>query len=260
MKRILLFTLLLFANNFWLYAEIGSGSKAFQEGLVFKEQGHLLAAENAFLEALQFEPANADYHFELANIYAARYDQKRQKTDPRAQELMDRAERSLEQAIMLRPDFIAAHYNLGIIYKQQGLYEEAREQFRRVLELDPNQVQAQIQIGSIYEEQGFFDEARDEYLKARDMNVSDREIPSLLADLDEHEAWATQRAKAQGPGASPSPLGALQNYPGTHESNTGYFPGSNSAQGTNQALPYLASVLAQQFMSRVVRRESDEDS
>ncbi len=259
MIKIILILSLLFFPVPSLYAEIGSGSKAFEHGLALKEQGALLEAEVAFLEALRFEPANGDYHFELANVYAARYDRMRKKDDPKGAELMNRAERALEQAVMYRPDFLIAHYNLGIIYKQQGLFEDARESFRRVLKLDPNQVQAQIQIGATYEEQGFFDEARDEYLKARDMNVSDREIPSLLADLDEHEQWAAQRAKAQGSGASS--VGAPKNYPAGRDNSAGYFQDSpNNAQGTNQALPYLASMLAQQFMSRVTHRgESDDE-
>ncbi|HXV28287.1 MAG TPA: tetratricopeptide repeat protein, partial [bacterium] len=234
-----------------------TGEQAFQEGLRLKEQGAFLEAENALLEALRTEPTNPDYHFELANVYAARYDRIRNKTSPQAKEMVDRAERALEQAVMFRPDFVAAYFNLGVIYRHQGLYEESREAFRRVLELDPNQVQAQIQLGQVYEEQGFYDEARDEYLKARDMDYGNSETQSLLLDLEEHRQWAASRAKE---GAMRSAQQKSLESLNTERGNTQDYSlaAEKNAGQVNQAIPYLAQVLVQQFMDRFRNRNSEE--
>ena len=141
----------------------GESDAAYQEAIKLREQGRFEDAEHQLLRALEEEPGNADYHFELANVYAATYDQWNQTAKSLAQKKLDQAAYEFSQVTMIRPDFVAAHYNLGVILKNRGDFEKAREKFRKVLELDSTSSAAWMQIGASYEAQGFFDEASDAY-------------------------------------------------------------------------------------------------
>lgn len=203
---------LIFLPGISAAGQLNPGRPSFEEALQFKNSGQFLEAEKKLKEALQFEPANPDYHFELANVYAARFDLLRKtRAREKAEEMLNLASDQLNQTVMLKPDHAAAHYNLGVLYKRGRRYEEAREEFKKVLSIDPNSVNAVMQIGAVYEEQGFFDEARDYYRKAKEINYGNTDIDAALEDLKEHEA---------------------------------------------QALPYSASILAQEFMKR--REKSSE--
>jgi Flp pilus assembly protein TadD len=246
-----------------LHAEQGSNGPSLKEGLQLGNKDSLLQAERQLIQALQLEPANPDYHFELAGIYAARYDSLSQSAySPGAAEMLERAGRELEQAVMLQPDFLAAHYNLGVIYKRQGRFEEAREQFRRVLGLHPNHAKAQIQLGATYEEQGFFEDAREEYLKAQEMDFLNPEIKFLVADLEERKKMARERALAEGFAASSMKSAGNQLDFSSPNRSSPYEGNPDDAlqaqRAVKQALPYLASMLVQQWMSRRGSEDAEE--
>lgn len=227
-----------------------AGQEAFQEAMRLRGNGLLLEAENKMLEALQVNPGNPDFHFELANIYAARYDQwSKTPFHPAAQDLLNQAVHQLEQAVMIRPDNIPALFNLGIVYKKRAEYENARAQFQKVLELDPQSIASWMQIGAIYESQGFFHEAYDAYQKAREIDYYNPEINSAIQDLKGIEATYVEERRqrdARGFGlarefqyAAFSQARHLQQN-GTEDMQSG---------GTVQAVPYLAAMLVQQFMT-----------
>ena len=56
-------------------AEFQPAQTAFYRGMLLKEEGKFEEAERFIKKALEFEPSNHEYHFELANVYALRYDQ-----------------------------------------------------------------------------------------------------------------------------------------------------------------------------------------
>ena len=63
------------------------------------------------------------------------------------------------QALMLQPDFVAAHYNLGVTLYDQGRLEEAGTHFRQVLVLQPDYAEAHCNLGNIFMAQGKLQEA-----------------------------------------------------------------------------------------------------
>ena len=164
---------------------------------------------------------------------------------------------------MLQPDFLAARYNLGVVYKRLGRFEEAREEFKHVLELDPNSVNAQMQIGSVYEEQGFFDEAKDAYRRAWEMDYGNPGIKAALEDLDHHAEVAHRQMLAQ-----TEPLGFSQfrnrfDYsPNSHASQiqSDRQTEADAGQGIQQAVPYLATLLVQQLMKSRQNTGDDGES
>lgn len=51
---------------------------------------------------------------------------------------------SFERAVALRPDYMEAHFNLGLAYMRAEAWAEAAEAFRSVLAIDPNEPRARI--------------------------------------------------------------------------------------------------------------------
>ena len=244
---------LIFPSGISSAEDLNPGRPAFEEAVGLKNNGQLLEAEKKFKEALQLEPANPDYHFELANVYAARFDiLRKSRAEEKTKEMLALASDQLSQTVMLRPEHIPAHYNLGVLYKRAGRFEEAREQFKKVLALDPNSVNAIMQIGAVYEEQGFFDEARDYYQKAKTMNYGNPDIEGALEDLKNHEAQAHQHTLNQKPFLMNSQVISSAQDQVMNSSKIGNPP----QQNIQQALPYLGSMLIQEFMKR--REKSSE--
>lgn len=155
----------------------------FLHGLKAKEEGNFLAAENLLRKAIEIEPNNADYRFELANLYAE-------------QENLIEARFEYEQAVMIAPDHLASRYNLGLVYSELGLPSEAREEFRKVLDLDPSNIRAQIQIGYTYADQGFYDEAREAFQLAQEMDFTNPEPREALERVAQVEEEARFRSRS----------------------------------------------------------------
>ena len=51
---------------------------------------------------------------------------------------LDKAETALKKATELQPDYVKAHYNLGVVYWSLGRYKEAADSWRTTLKFDPN--------------------------------------------------------------------------------------------------------------------------
>jgi len=229
------------------YAQVNNAQSAFHLGMALKSQGRLDESERMIKKALEMEPSNHTYHFELANVYALQFDQI--KKDRSRYAVLTAAARELEQVVMLDPQSIQAYFNLGVIYKKQGEYERAREQFRHVLEVDPNLVNAYMQIGATYEEQGFFDDAKDAYLKAQEYDFGNPGILSAMDDLKIRKQEDRDRMLAEQAAASSyrrrfafTPYSQAAGYEQKRQENF------DNAYGLVQAIPYLSTWLVSQFM------------
>jgi len=229
-----------------------SAEHAYHEAVRLRGLGDIAAADRHLKKALDLEPSNAVYHFELANLYALRYDNsaaiKKRNADIGMLEL---AARELEQALMLDPEYLPARYNLGVVYKRQSKYEQARQKFKEVLKRDPQQTGALMQIGAVYEEQGFFDEAKTAYQEAKELDFANPEIQAALEDLklrkEEYEknaafnnSFDNMNQVMHGVRFSPDSLIEQRRRQGQL--------GAQSGGGMAQALPFLGSWLFQQFM------------
>ena len=235
--------------------DAGAAREAFEQGLASKNAGQLGEAESYFKKAVQEEPSNADYHFELANVFALEYDGALHARDRlKAKEALASASRAFEQASMIRPDFVAAHFNLGVVYKKQQRYEDARNEFKKGMELTASEQPGTpflMQIASIYEEQGFYDEAEVIYKEALEKDYGNSEIRNALETLGERRQWAAQRERQQ-------QVSQMQNHwqelsaANTQQSSGNGNGLSSLAQqpGVAQLIPSLGSWLMQQMMSR----------
>lgn len=197
-------------------------------------------------KAVKGYPQEARAHFERANEYARDYDRFKASDPEQARRSLSQSAAELEQAISLEPDFLPAHYNLGVVLKRQGKFEEARERFRKVLSGDPQQAGAHMQIGATYEEQGFYDDARENYLKAREVDFGNSSIEAAILDLERHEDEAHQKM-LHGRALS---LNRLQRYTDASLRGHPYLSQATtqSGQGAGEAIAYLSAWLIQEFM------------
>lgn len=232
----------------------GAARQAFEQGLASKDAGRLDESERYFKKAVEEEPSNADYHFELANVFALERDAALHGRDAsKAKESLASAARELEQTVMIRPDFLAAHFNLGVVYKKQQKYEEARQEFKKGMDLVPpgqSVTPFLMQIASIYEDQGFYDDAESVYKDALENDYGNTEIRNALETLGERrQASAVRERQEQGT--------RLQNHwkdlaaAGSPYGNSGGLLQNGQQQpGLGQFVPALGSWLVQQMMSR----------
>ncbi len=225
--------------------------------LKYDTQEDLEESRRSLQNALAFDPGNPDYHFELSRVYGALYDDSaRGKKELIDENLLNLSQNELEQVLMIRPQDIPAHYNLGVIYKRRKKMERARDEFRNVIKLSKNMentaspviISAWMQIGATYEDQGFFDDARDAYLKARELGGPRSEVLSALEDLKTHQVEAGVSAR----GLGRNDAWTRQYVSGAEFTQFGSDALKAQAQnvGVGALLPVVGSLLFQQFMDR----------
>ena len=88
------------------------------------------------------------------------------------------------RTIELRPEFSAAHNNLGTVLQDQKRPDLALEHYRKALELAPDAADALINIGSVLQMQGDMDAAVDYHRRA------------IAIDPDQFRAWFSLGAAA----------------------------------------------------------------
>lgn len=221
-----------------LYAEDSPSRVYFLHALKEREEGRFIESERLFRKALELEPENPDFHFELGNLYIHA-------------KALDQARTELEQAVMIAPNHVAAHFNLGLVYRELGVAGVAREEFRRVLQLDPNNARAMLQIGYIYQDQGFYDEARQAFEEAYQTDVTNYEARDALENLGAAQEQDQERSQSQ----MQNSLLAGQQFLRQPNSSSGLLspfganPGASQPSG-QQALIQAGTLLIQQLLSK----------
>ncbi|KKK64401.1 hypothetical protein LCGC14_2984580, partial [marine sediment metagenome] len=103
----------------------------------------------------------------------------------------DEAIGAYREALRIRPDFVEARFNLGNLFKMQGLLPEALEAFEIVVDQRPDFAKAHYHLGGVLKSQGQAGRALAEYEKA---------VRLKPAYFDPHLAMANLRRDAgQGP-------------------------------------------------------------
>jgi protein O-GlcNAc transferase len=105
---------------------------------------------------------------------------------------------SFQEAIRLRPDFAAAHNNLGNALQEQGKPAEAVVSLRQALLLQPDNANAYQTLGSAYKDQGQLDDAIAAYRAAIRLRPEAADIHSdLLFALHFHPHYDAKAIKEE---------------------------------------------------------------
>jgi Flp pilus assembly protein TadD len=94
-----------------------------------------------------------------------------------------KAQKELEQAILLDPDFAEAYANLGIEYASTGSYQLAEARFRKAIELDPASSVAYCNLGVLLIKVGRTGDAESSIRRALELSPNDANAHFLLARL-----------------------------------------------------------------------------
>ena len=55
-----------------------------------------------------------------------------------------------KEEVRNNPDDAKAHYNLGVVYGESGMYQEAIESFKQVIRIDPDNANTHYNLGLAY--------------------------------------------------------------------------------------------------------------
>ena len=79
---------------------------------------------------------------------------------------LDEAILAFKSAIIIKPDYAEAHYNMAKVLREQGSLEEAIKAYNKALSIKPDYAKAHNNIGNILKDQGKLEEAIEAYNKA----------------------------------------------------------------------------------------------
>ena len=79
---------------------------------------------------------------------------------------LDQAVLAFKKALLIKPDYAEAHYNMGNALKDQGKLEEALEAYKKALSIKSDYVEAYLNIGNALKDQGKLEEALEAFNKA----------------------------------------------------------------------------------------------
>jgi Flp pilus assembly protein TadD len=141
----------------------------------YMKKGDDANAEKFFLEAIEFEPTNADPYKALATIYNA------QKKFDEAGKMGAKANELLAAS---GGGDAASVFNTGIIFWNQSKAAEAQAQFEQAVKLDPKMADAHFYLGMSLVNQGKMAEAKaplQEYLKLAPTGKNAEQAKAIIA-------------------------------------------------------------------------------
>jgi lipoprotein NlpI len=75
-------------------------------------------------------------------------------------------EKELREAVHLDPEFILAHYKVGVLYERLGRYDNAAASYRKALEIRPDHAALHYSLGIVFANQANYESAKKEFLEA----------------------------------------------------------------------------------------------
>ena len=138
-------------------------------GAILGEQGNFDKAINYLEKALEKEPEHIETLKNLGAIFLIKKN-------------LDRALQCYLKVLLIAPE-LDIHYNIAVIYMDQGRYNDAIEYFSHVLKINPNDFRALNNIGAIYLKVGDYPKAIEYYKTALQIEPDNTEITYLLAAL-----------------------------------------------------------------------------
>jgi len=109
-------------------------------GMAYVELNNIDKSIDAFINALEMDPDNADNHFGLAMAYCQKG-------------IADKlSEEEFLKAIRIDPKHIDARLYLSILYVDMGEFPKAAEQLRKIIEIDPGNIRARKLLDRIKRE------------------------------------------------------------------------------------------------------------
>lgn len=133
-------------------------------GIIYRQQGKSVDAIDCFQKAVQMKPDFVDAFFDMGVVFHC------------MQEYSEAIVR-YEKTIQLIPDHFNAWYNMGIALKDQNKFAEALSCYQKALSIKPGSAETFFEMGFVYQHDKNLDTAIDCYQKAVQINPN------------HHQAW-----------------------------------------------------------------------
>jgi len=125
------------------------------EGNRLLQEGKVQEAAQAYRKAVQLDPNNAQWQYNLSLALAKLGAREGQET-------------ALQRALQIDPGVAATHNDLGLVYLSEGKLDKAEREFQASLEINPKFAEAQNNLGAVYSQQGKNSEASELFRRATD--------------------------------------------------------------------------------------------
>jgi tetratricopeptide (TPR) repeat protein len=185
------------------------------QAATLESAGHLQAAADLQLSALELDPNLAQAHINLISLYGRLGDLPRAEQHYRQaialnagaaeayynfgvlcyqSKRLAEARAALEKALAINPAYAEAHNNLGVLLQEQGRLDLAARHFEQAIQLQPGLRIARFHLGRIFANQQRFAQAIEQFERA--VEVDDEATPTYLYALGATQARAGDAARA----------------------------------------------------------------
>jgi len=144
-------------------------------GTVYKEEGRLDLATQAFGGAIRLDPHYIRAYTMLAAVQIAKGS-------------MPEAIEEYKQALAMQPKSVSAHLGLADVYKKERRWDEASTQINAVLSTSPKNASAHLAMAQILEARGELDGAMREYEMLKTIKPSESESYLGIARISEQQS------------------------------------------------------------------------
>lgn len=135
---------------------------------LFLKIGHTQQAKEIYEKILVQGNVSFEVYYEFAHICTLTQD-------------MDKAEKILKKVVELKPDFAAAHKDLGIIYLSKRLFDYAKDEFEQAVAISPDDSKFLYEYANYLHATTDFAKADEYYEKALEKDSENSEILAFSA-------------------------------------------------------------------------------
>ncbi len=140
-------------------------------GMALGKQFKLDGAEEQFDKALSLDSHNAMAHAGKAMVLVNRLQSSSMTVSKSRDSMLQQAESECKQALGIDPTMPEAHYNLGMVYKEQGRLDDASSEFKSAIQSDPQYSEAYSGLGMTKLAQASYAEAAENFKHAISINT-----------------------------------------------------------------------------------------
>jgi tetratricopeptide (TPR) repeat protein len=133
-------------------------------------KGEIEKAAKYFNMAIKLNPANAEAHFNLGNIFLSK-------------QLSEKAADEYKMAVKTNPNYTKALINLGVASEQMGQLDNAIENYRHAIKSDPNIAVAHFNLAVTLSRKGLMDEAVEHMHKYLEFEPQDAAARCKYAEM-----------------------------------------------------------------------------
>ena len=168
----------------------------YQLACLYQDQENVEAAIKEFGILLEGAPDNHDFHTRLADLLIKQEEAGRDTFGLEPTPVTRTAEKHLQQAIQLSPDYVYSRWSMGFLLARQRRYTEAIGHFEKILELTPLDYRVYGCLGNLYKRTGNEEKSRQHFTAYARAERGQRFQSRAKAEFEKHVQRTLERLGA----------------------------------------------------------------